>query len=222
MDEPNTTHKHTRPSSAASWIVALTTFASACESGLEPELGTLECAETTADCTAETTGTEDVESPTILAVSPADGDHGVLPDAVITVVFSEAMDAEATEAAYRSSALPHEAVSMSWDAAGEVLTVTPRLPLEVGEAEGQAIPTAGRDYWFGFSTSARDLAGNQLRAPMEVEFVTARRIHASLAPVTERRFVLLVQETPYFALHVMKVLTDRIVRKEHELHLGAT
>ena len=43
-----------------------------------------------------------------------------------------------------------------------------------------------------------------------------------LAPVTERRFVLLVQETPYFALHVMKVLTDRIVRKEHELHPGAT
>jgi CRP/FNR family cyclic AMP-dependent transcriptional regulator len=42
-----------------------------------------------------------------------------------------------------------------------------------------------------------------------------------LAPVTERRFVLLVQETPYFALHVMKVLTDRIVRKEHEMRAGA-
>lgn len=37
-----------------------------------------------------------------------------------------------------------------------------------------------------------------------------------LVPITERRFVLLVQEQPYFALHVMKVLTDRIVRKEHE------
>ena len=43
-----------------------------------------------------------------------------------------------------------------------------------------------------------------------------------LAPVTERRFVLLVQETPYFALHVMKVLTDRIVRKEHEMRAGAS
>lgn len=42
-----------------------------------------------------------------------------------------------------------------------------------------------------------------------------------LAPVTERRFVLLVQETPYFALHVMKVLTERVVRKEHEPHSGA-
>ena len=41
-----------------------------------------------------------------------------------------------------------------------------------------------------------------------------------LVPVTERRFVLLVQEQPYFALHVMKILTDRIVRKEHEMQTG--
>ena len=38
-----------------------------------------------------------------------------------------------------------------------------------------------------------------------------------MAPITERRFVMLVHETPYFALHIMKVLTDRIVRKEQEL-----
>jgi CRP-like cAMP-binding protein len=48
------------------------------------------------------------------------------------------------------------------------------------------------------------------------------RTPARLAPVTERRFVLLVQETPYFALHVMKVLTERIVRKEHEPGAGHT
>ena len=54
---------------------------------------------------------------------------------------------------------------------------------------------------------------------------TATAVAASpcrLAPVTERRFVLLVQEQPYFALHVMKILTDRIVRKEHEMQTGAT
>jgi CRP-like cAMP-binding protein len=43
-----------------------------------------------------------------------------------------------------------------------------------------------------------------------------------LVPITERRFVLLVQEQPYFALHVMKILTDRIVRKEHEMQAGTT
>ena len=40
--------------------------------------------------------------------------------------------------------------------------------------------------------------------------------HCRLVPINERRFVLLVQETPYFALHVMKVLAERIVRKERE------
>lgn len=40
--------------------------------------------------------------------------------------------------------------------------------------------------------------------------------HCRLVPINERRFVLLVQETPYFALHVMKVLAERVVRKERE------
>lgn len=33
-----------------------------------------------------------------------------------------------------------------------------------------------------------------------------------LAPIDARRFVFLVQETPYFALEVMKVLADRLRR----------
>jgi CRP-like cAMP-binding protein len=57
------------------------------------------------------------------------------------------------------------------------------------------------------------IVGNHKRTATAVAKTACR-----LAPVTERRFVLLVQETPYFALHVMKVLTDRIVRKEHERH----
>lgn len=59
------------------------------------------------------------------------------------------------------------------------------------------------------------IVGNHRRTATCVAKMTSR-----LAPVTERRFVLLVQETPYFALHVMKVLTERIVRKEHEAHSG--
>lgn len=35
-----------------------------------------------------------------------------------------------------------------------------------------------------------------------------------LAPINERRFLFLVQETPFFALHIMRVLTERILRKE--------
>ncbi len=35
-----------------------------------------------------------------------------------------------------------------------------------------------------------------------------------LAPISERRFLFLVQETPFFALHVMKVLAGRLRRNE--------
>ena len=35
-----------------------------------------------------------------------------------------------------------------------------------------------------------------------------------LAPVNERQFLLMVEQTPYFALHVMKVLADRLRRMD--------
>jgi CRP/FNR family transcriptional regulator, cyclic AMP receptor protein len=38
-----------------------------------------------------------------------------------------------------------------------------------------------------------------------------------LTPINERRFLFLVQETPFFALHIMRVLAARILRKESEL-----
>ena len=69
------------------------------------------------------------------------------------------------------------------------------------------------------TSKAGDLMGEMAIVGSHKRTATAiAKTPCRLAPVTERRFVLLVQETPYFALHVMKVLTDRIVRKEHELH----
>jgi CRP/FNR family transcriptional regulator, cyclic AMP receptor protein len=40
------------------------------------------------------------------------------------------------------------------------------------------------------------------------------RTDLRLAPVNERRFTFLVQQTPFFALHVMRVLADRIRQRE--------
>jgi CRP-like cAMP-binding protein len=34
-----------------------------------------------------------------------------------------------------------------------------------------------------------------------------------LAAINERRFLFLVQETPFFALHIMRVLAERILRQ---------
>ena len=68
---------------------------------------------------------------------------------------------------------------------------------------------------------AGDIMGEMAIVGSHKRTATAVAISACrLVPVTERRFVLLVQEQPYFALHVMKILTDRIVRKEHEMHTG--
>jgi CRP-like cAMP-binding protein len=36
----------------------------------------------------------------------------------------------------------------------------------------------------------------------------------TLAPVNEKQFLLLLERTPYFALHVMKVLVDRLRRMD--------
>lgn len=36
------------------------------------------------------------------------------------------------------------------------------------------------------------------------------RTDVTLVPIDQKRFTFLVQETPYFALHVMKVLADRL------------
>ncbi len=35
---------------------------------------------------------------------------------------------------------------------------------------------------------------------------------AKLVPIDQRRFLFLVQETPFFAIHVMKVMADRLRR----------
>jgi CRP-like cAMP-binding protein len=35
-----------------------------------------------------------------------------------------------------------------------------------------------------------------------------------LTPINEKRFLFLVQQTPFFALHIMQVLAKRILRKE--------
>lgn len=51
------------------------------------------------------------------------------------------------------------------------------------------------------------LVGDHVRSATAVA-----RTDCVLAAVTERRFTFLVQETPFFALHVMRVMADRIRR----------
>jgi hypothetical protein len=161
---------------------AIAAFTSACESPFEAELGVLgACADET-ECETETS--EDLDPPHLLALTPSHAGVGVMPDAVITFVFSEAMDEAATVAAYRSDRLPADEVEMSWSANGRTLTVTPIFPLAVAEGDDPEQLEAKR-YGITLTTSARDLAGNQLAAPVELEFTTTRRITTALTPIPE-------------------------------------
>ena|SRR5262245_1940593 len=43
------------------------------------------------------------------------------------------------------------------------------------------------------------------------------KTNSKLVPVDERRFLFLIQQTPNFALHVMRVLSDRLRRMDERL-----
>jgi CRP-like cAMP-binding protein len=46
------------------------------------------------------------------------------------------------------------------------------------------------------------------------------RTETKIVPVDERRFMFLVQQTPNFALHVMRVLSDRLRRMDEGFGRG--
>lgn len=41
-----------------------------------------------------------------------------------------------------------------------------------------------------------------------------------LAPVSERRFLFMVEQTPYFSLHVMRVLVERLRKADKQISLA--
>jgi hypothetical protein len=104
-------------------------------------------------------GATDPTPPTIASVSPLDGATGVGPSSNVVIRFSEPMDRQATEAAFRltKDGIPVSG-SFSWNAAGTELTFDPSASL----ASGSHIASV--------STSATDEAGNALTEPMTWSF----------------------------------------------------
>jgi hypothetical protein len=119
----------------------------------------------------------DRDAPALVTVSPAASQTGVRSDAKIVFTFDEPMDGAKTEAAYASDSLPAAKVTFGWNAAGDVLTVTPKEPLAY--AEGDAA-TAALAYGARIGRAATDRAGNPLPADAVATFTTLRRLtHAA-------------------------------------------
>ena len=94
----------------------------------------------------------DTTAPTIVSVTPGNGEIGVTKDVKIVVTFSEAMNKATTELAYQSSDMP--AVSFAWSDGDTKLTIDPTGDL--------AYSVGGTLYSFKLTSTATDLAGNAL------------------------------------------------------------
>ena len=125
----------------------------------------------------------DTTSPQISSVTPAHGQQGVPADTAIVISFNEAMDQASVEAAYASADLPKDAVTLSWNDAGDTLTIAPKQPLALAEGIGNdpSVITA-KQYALSLAATATDEAGNPLAAPLAHAFTTSRRM-ATTAPV---------------------------------------
>jgi hypothetical protein len=118
----------------------------------------------------------DDTAPVVISMSPADGESGVLADAQVIVTFSEPMDKAVTQQAFQSPDLG--SVTMTWNAAGDELTITPAEFLEWSFVESPADPAIA--YAYAITTVARDLAGNELEQDAAASFTTMRGQHVLL------------------------------------------
>jgi len=86
------------------------------------------------------------------------------------------------------------------DDVGEHMYVVSAGNLEI-KVRGQVMETA----------VPGDIVGEMAMIDKGIRSASAiARTDVTLVPIDRKRFAFLVQETPYFALHVMKVLADRI------------
>jgi hypothetical protein len=122
----------------------------------------------------------DTTPPTIVSVSPENGEIGVRADANLVVTFSEPMDRVSTQAGYQSTDIPAGAVAFSWNADSTVLTVNPATDLSY--AEGGDLNVVARSFAVQVTDTAEDEAGNRLAANLEWSFQTLRRVSQAFTP----------------------------------------
>lgn len=107
--------------------------------------------------------TRDDIPPTVIAASPANGATGVSPNAVVTVTFSERMNAATVNASTISLRITSSGTAITsivtYNADTRVATLTPSGPL-----------SQNVNYTLTVSTGVRDEQGNAMAAPYSLSF----------------------------------------------------
>jgi len=123
----------------------------------------------------------DPDAPTIVSVSPADRETGVLADRDVVITFSEPMDRVATVTALVSGDVTLSQGRFTWSANDTVLTLElPPFAYARGDDPASAVASSFR---FTVGTGAQDVAGNHLARPFDFAFRTLREITQILRPV---------------------------------------
>ncbi|MFY9976409.1 MAG: N,N-dimethylformamidase beta subunit family domain-containing protein, partial [Chromatiaceae bacterium] len=115
-----------------------------------------------------TTAAPDTEAPTVTSTSPVAGATEVSPSAVVSAVFSEAMDAATITSGtfeLRDAGNTLVAASVSYDAGSQTATLTPSGALTVATTYTARV--------LGGTAGVTDLAGNALAADLTWSFSTA-------------------------------------------------
>ena len=115
--------------------------------------------------------------PSVISTVPADMATGVAPEATIVVTFSKAMNQPSVESAWLSADLSASQVTFSWNAAGNVLTVTPMQLLPVATGTGLDPSTViAKAISYSIAATATDLMAQPLTSALVTKFSTLRRL----------------------------------------------
>jgi hypothetical protein len=132
-------------------------------------------------------GTGDTTAPTIVSISPANLATGVKSNAQIKITFSEVMNSSATTQALQVGGFAASELNTAWDAAGKVLTITPKTAFAYATGSTPA-GTPATKYTVSVGAAATDLAGNGLTSAFSSSFTTLRRITQSIASGTSAAY----------------------------------
>ena len=126
-------------------------------------------------------GSTDVTYPTVVNITPAADSTGIEFDTPVVIEFSEPMDRESVAGAVTVSGVDPAGLELSWNASSTTLTVSAVAGWPYAEGTNYVL-TDAHVFAVDVTTSATDVAGNELDSSASSSFSTLRRITETVNP----------------------------------------